>query len=87
MKADDVASRIGEIYDSIVDSKDALNDAKDALAEAKDENVWLRGEIKKLVEAAEDHTSTFMHGVYWKIRDVVSPVYPDGGGAHRRDTL
>src|SRR5712692_8325584 len=35
IKGDDVAGRIGEIYDYIVDSKDALVEAKDEIQELK----------------------------------------------------
>jgi hypothetical protein len=35
IKGDDIAGRIGEIYDYIVDSKDALVEAKDEIQELK----------------------------------------------------
>lgn len=37
VKPDEIAGRIGEIYDYIVDSKDALIDAKDEIQSLKDQ--------------------------------------------------
>src|SRR5258707_202702 len=64
MKSDEIAGRIGEIYDYIVDSKDALVDAKDQIADLKDE-------IRRLKAATEDEQRfQFMHGVYWRTYEV-----------------
>jgi hypothetical protein len=64
IKGDEIAGRIGEIYDYIVDSKDALVDAKDQI-------VQLRDEIKKLQNALErEKKYVFMHGVYWETFEI-----------------
>jgi hypothetical protein len=66
LKPDEIASRIGEIYDSIVDSKAALADAKEEISRLHDE---LR-KIKVAVELEESFI--FRHGVYWKTYEVLS---------------
>ncbi|HEY4360108.1 MAG TPA: hypothetical protein VGN17_04040 [Bryobacteraceae bacterium] len=65
LKPDEFASRVGEIYDYIVDSKDALVDAKDEIQE-----------LKTRIQALENHQQIdgeLKHDgyVYW--RD-----HPDG---------
>ena len=44
---DEIAGRIGEIYDYIVDSKDSLVDAKDAIVELRDENRGLKDKLEQ----------------------------------------
>ena len=59
IKGDEIAGRIGEIYDYIVDSKDALVDAKDEIETLKSELRLLKDE-KSLADSLE-HDGT----AYW----------------------
>jgi hypothetical protein len=66
MKPDEVAGRIGEIYDYIVDSKDALVDAKDEIQTLRDEIRQQKEQVRELErKIAEEHTFVFLHGAYW----------------------
>jgi hypothetical protein len=57
MKPDEIAGRIGEIYDYIVDSKDALIDAKDEI-------VRLQEEISNLKNVSDNFE--LRDNVYWR---------------------
>ena len=63
IKADEIAGRIGEIYDYIIDSKDALVDAKEELEAVKRELADLK-ETRALA-AALQHDGK----VYWIAKD------------------
>jgi hypothetical protein len=59
IKGDDIAGRIGEIYDYIVDSKDALVDAKDEVQTLKDQVKTLETELNRR------KGMKFADGAYW----------------------
>ncbi len=70
IKPDEVAGRIGEIYDYIVESKDALVDAKDEIQELKDK-------LSSLEHTKEVNDSLEFDGkVYWKKDDPDHPFCP-----------
>jgi hypothetical protein len=62
VKPDEVAGRIGEIYDYIVDSKDALVDAKDEVQEMKDR-------LRVMEERLSIREMPFHDGAYWLRKD------------------
>jgi hypothetical protein len=59
VQGDDIAGRIGEIYDYIVDSKDALVEAKDEIQELKEQNRTLETELKRR------KAMKYAMGCYW----------------------
>lgn len=60
VKPDEIAGRIGEIYDYIVDSKDSLVDAKDTIAALREEN-------RRLKEKLHQKASVSYHeGAIWQ---------------------
>ena len=74
MKQDEVAGRIGEIYDYIVDSKDALVDAKEEIER-------LKSELREIHRNADISSHLKFDGsVYWRIDggDIVSGPYCSG---------
>jgi hypothetical protein len=60
IKGDEIAGRVGEIYDYIVDSKDALLDAKDQIQTAKEEMIVLAAELER------HKIYVLRHSVHWK---------------------
>jgi len=70
IKGDEIAGRIGEIYDYIVDSKDALVDAKDEVQILKDK-------IRALEEQADLEKHVVFHDqASWKTLDEESEEGP-----------
>ena len=63
IKGDEVAGRIGEIYDNIVDSKNALSDAKDEIQTLKKKVSELEAELSRRL------AMKFAYGAYWTRED------------------
>jgi hypothetical protein len=75
IKGDEIAGRIGEIYDHIVDSKDALVEARDEIQELKNQLHSSHTERRKLIDKAnEEKQFEFRYGVYWRMYTTGSPV-------------
>lgn len=67
LKADELSSRIGEIYDNIIDSKSALTDAKEEISR-------LQNELTKLTNIRDDFE--LRDNVFWRkgTRDAYCPL-------------
>jgi hypothetical protein len=63
IKGDEVAGRIGEIYDNIADSKDALSEAKDEIQILKQKVFELEAEL------CRRRAMKFAFGAYWTRED------------------
>ena len=63
MKQDDLAGKIGEVYDYIIDSKDSLLNAKEQIQNLHEENRGLKAQLKKRTEIKH------ALGAYWTVDD------------------